>query len=406
MAVYEYKALTIQGKTIHGVIAASTPLEARSKLRREGVYAFELNVAEVEKPSPQKGWLPLRFGQRISKNDVAVFTRQLATLLKAGLPLEESMTVLIEQIESEAFKKVIIQIREKVKEGNALSTSLSEHPKIFSDLYCHMVKAGEASGALDLVLDRVAHFLEERIQQQRKIKAALAYPALMCIIGIGVIIFLMIFVIPTITNIFTEMNQQLPFLTHMLISTSQFLKEFWFFIAIGLFCLYQIIHHYINTESGRRMKDMLALKVPFLGDLFKKIAVARFAQTMGTLVGGGLPILDALRIARHIVGNEVMAKAIDRVASSVQAGEAIAPPLKREGIFPPIVIHMISVGEKSGQMEEMLQKVEEAYTGEVQATISGLTSILEPLIILFMGVIVGLIVMSILWPIFEINQLI
>ncbi len=406
MAVYEYKALNTKGKNIQGVIDASTPIEARAKLKREGVYAFELSVAEIEKVTPKKRWLPVSFAHRISRTEIAIFTRQLATLLKAGLPLEESMTVLIEQIESERFKKIVIQIREKVKEGNALSSALSDHPKVFSELYCHMVRAGEASGALDLVLERVASFLEQRIQQQRKIRAAMAYPVLMSIIGIAVIIFLMLFVIPTITTIFTEMNQQLPLPTQIMITTSQFLRRFWPFIAVLVFCLYMVVRHYTNTEYGRWLKDKLSLKIPFWGDLIKKIAVARFAQTMGTLVGGGLPLLDALRIARHIVGNQVMAAAIDRVALCVQGGEEIAPPLKREGIFPPIVIHMVSVGEKSGQMEEMLQKIEESYYTEVQATISGLTSILEPLIILIMGILVGFIVLSILWPIFEINQLI
>jgi len=269
-----------------------------------------------------------------------------------------------------------------------------------------MVRAGEASGALDLVLDRLASFLEQSIQQQRKIRASLAYPILMCIIGIAVIIFLMIFVIPTITTIFSEMSQQLPLPTQILISTSLFVKNFWLPIAGIFFCLYLFLRRYFKTESGKILKDTISLRIPLFGGLQKKFAVARFAQTMGTLISGGLPILDALRIARHIVGNEVMAKAIDHVALSVQEGEEIAPPLKREGIFPPIVVHMVSVGEKSGQMEEMLQKIAEAYNSEVETTISSLTSILEPLIILFMGVLVGFIVMSILWPIFEINQLI
>ncbi|MGA1795946.1 MAG: type II secretion system inner membrane protein GspF [bacterium] len=406
MAVYEYKALDTKGKTVRGVIDASTSMEARTKLRRDGIFAFELKTAEIEQLLPEKQLLTIGFFRWIKKAEIALITRQLATLLKAGLPLDQSLTALIDQVESEPLKKIIIQIREKVKEGNAFSDALAEHPRVFSDLYCHMVRAGEASGALDLVLERLADFLEQSIQQQRKIRASLAYPILMCIIGIAVIIFLMIFVIPTITNIFSEMSQQLPLPTQILISTSFFIRDFWVVIAGVLIALYFLLRRYIKTESGRLVKDSLSLKVPIFGSLKKKFAIARFAQTMGTLLSGGLPILEALRIVRHIVDNEVIGRAIDRVAQSVQEGEEIAPPLKREGIFPPIVIHMVSVGEKSGQMEEMLHKIAEAYTNEVESAIAGLTSVLEPLIILFMGVLVGFIVMSILWPIFEINQLI
>ena len=406
MAVYEYKALNTKGKTIHGVIDASTTMEARSKLRRDGIFAFELNVAEMEKAASEKRLFSFGFLHWVKKGEIAVLTRQLATLLKAGLPLDQSLTALIDQVESESLKKIVIQIREKVKEGNAFSDALAEHPRVFSDLYCHMVRAGEASGALDLVLERLASFLEQSIQQQRKIRASLAYPILMCVIGVAVIIFLMIFVIPTITHIFTEMSQQLPLPTQILISTSLFIKNFWIFLTGIFIALYLFLRHYFKTESGRMIKDTLVLKIPIVGGLKKKFAVARFAQTMGTLISGGLPILDALRIVRHIVANEMMAKAIDRVALSVQEGEEIAPPLKREGLFPPIVVHMVSVGEKSGQMEEMLQNIADAYNAEVETTISGLTSVLEPLIILVMGILVGFIVMSILWPIFELNQLV
>ncbi|MGA1843002.1 MAG: type II secretion system inner membrane protein GspF [bacterium] len=406
MAVYEYKALDTKGKTVRGVIDASTSMEARTKLRRDGIFAFELKTAELEQVLPEKQLFTTGIFRWIKKAEVALITRQLATLLKAGLPLDQSLTALIDQVESEPLKKIIIQIREKVKEGSAFSDALAEHPRVFSDLYCHMVRAGEASGALDLVLERLADFLEQSIQQQRKIKASLAYPILMCVIGVAVIIFLMIFVIPTITNIFSEMSQQLPLPTQILISTSFFIRDFWVVIAGAIIAIYFILRRYVKTESGRLLKDSLSLKVPIFGSLKKKFAIARFAQTMGTLLSGGLPILEALRIVRHIVDNEVIGRAIDRVALSVQEGEEIAPPLKREGIFPPIVIHMVSVGEKSGQMEEMLHKIAEAYTNEVESAIAGLTSVLEPLIILFMGVLVGFIVMSILWPIFEINQLI
>ncbi|MGA1869226.1 MAG: type II secretion system inner membrane protein GspF [bacterium] len=413
MAVYEYKAMDKKGKTLNGIIDATTMQEARSKLRREHIFAYEIIEASTDSSTPVKAsrtesiqyWIKGKFRQ-IRQKDIASFTRQLATLLKADMPLDHSLTAIIEQIENEFFKKTIIQIREKVKEGLSLGDALSEHPSTFSDFYIQMIKAGETSGALDIILERLAVYLEKKNQQQQKVWSALAYPILMISIGIIALIFIVIFVVPTITNIFSEMSQQLPLPTEIVFSISLFLKAYWFPLVIILLVSILVFRHYMHTESGRFLTDSISLKIPLIGGLVQKLAVTRFAQTLGTLINGGVPILEAMRIVKHIVNNQVMSNAIDNVCNSIKEGEGIASPLKRTGIFPPIVIHMISVGEKSGQIEEMLENIAESYELEVEATLNSVTSLLEPLIILFMGVVVAFIVMAILLPIFEMNQLV
>ena len=413
MAVYEYRAMDKSGKSLTGIIDANTEKEARLKLRRENIFAFDIFEAAIDaleikqangKISIQQ-FLKNKF-YRIKSKDIASFTRQLATLLKADLPIDHSLTALIEQIENEFFKKTIIQVREKVKEGISLGDALAEHPKTFSDFYIQMIRAGETSGALDLILERLAIYLEKKNQQQQKLWSAMAYPILMTCIGIMALLFIVVFVVPTITSIFSEMNQQLPLPTQILFSFSIFVKKFWFpLVAVILFCLL-MLRHYLQTKSGKYFIDVISLKIPLIGGLVRKLAVTRFAQTLGTLINGGVPILDSMKIVKHIVNNEVMSNAIDNVCVSIKEGEEIAPPLKRAGIFPPIVIHMISVGEKTGQIEQMLYNISESYELEVEATINSVTSLLEPLIILIMGVVVGLIVLSILLPIFEMNQLV
>ncbi|MGA1823267.1 MAG: type II secretion system inner membrane protein GspF [bacterium] len=413
MAVYEYKAMDNGGKNLNGIIDAATIQEARHKLRRENIFAYEIIEASTDISKPVKSsrtenfqyWIKGKF-HHIKQKDIASFTRQLATLLKADMPLDHSLTAIIEQIENEYFRKTIIQVREKVKEGISLGEALGEHPTTFSDFYIQMIKAGETSGALDLILERLAVYLEKKNQQQAKVWSAMAYPILMISIGVIALIFIVIFVVPTITNIFSEMSQQLPLPTQIIFSTSLFLKAYWIplFLLI-LFSLF-LVKKYMRTESGRYLTDSLSLKMPLIGGLVQKLAVTRFAQTLSTLINGGVPILEAMRIVKHIVNNQLMSIALDNVCDSIKEGEGIAPPLKRTGIFPPIVIHMISVGEKSGQIEEMLNNIAESYELEVEATLNSLTSLLEPLIILVMGTVVAFIVLSILLPIFEMNQLV
>jgi len=395
----------LQGKSIKGLIDADTVQDARLKLRRDNIYPFDLQFTSVSKRI-SKIELFNFFKQKIKTKEAALLTRQLGTLLKAGLPLMQALSTLIDQIDTPQVKKIFIEIREKVKSGMPFSKALSEHPSLFSRLYIQMVRAGEASGALDQVLARLAEYLEKKNRQRNKIWSTMAYPIFMVAIGIAVIVFLMMFVIPTITHIFVEMQQTLPLATLILIRTSEFLKLFWVPLLLITALVILAFRKYKNTDSGGLFIDKTLLKVPILGELIRKIDTARFAQTLRTLVSSGIPILDSLAIVKDVLTNRLLAGAVEDARHCIREGEDLAVPLKRAGVFPSMVTDMIAIGEKSGQLEEMLGNIAENYEDEVDMTINGLTSILEPVIILLMGVIVAFIVVSILLPIFEMNQMI
>jgi len=405
MAIFEYRAFNLQGKSIKGLIDADTVQDARLKLRRDNIYPFDLQFTSVSKRI-SKIELFNFFKQKIKTKEAALLTRQLGTLLKAGLPLMQALSTLIDQIDTPQVKKIFIEIREKVKSGMPFSKALSEHPSLFSRLYIQMVRAGEASGALDQVLARLAEYLEKKNRQRNKIWSTMAYPIFMVAIGIAVIVFLMMFVIPTITHIFVEMQQTLPLATLILIRTSEFLKLFWVPLLLITALVILAFRKYKNTDSGGLFIDKTLLKVPILGELIRKIDTARFAQTLRTLVSSGIPILDSLAIVKDVLTNRLLAGAVEDARHCIREGEDLAVPLKRAGVFPSMVTVMIAIGEKSGQLEEMLGNIAENYEDEVDMTINGLTSILEPVIILLMGVIVAFIVVSILLPIFEMNQMI
>jgi len=407
MAIFEYRALDSQGKSIKGLIDADSAQDARSKLRRDTIYPIDLKATTVSKRLLKSEFFTLLFHPNKAKaKEIALLTRQLATLLKAGLPLMQALTALIDQVDAEHIKKIFIEIREKVKGGMPLSKALSEHPQIFSRLYVQMVRAGEASGSLDSVLASLANYLEKKIQQKNKIWATLAYPIFMVFIGAAVLIFLMIYVIPTITNIFVEMKQSLPLPTLILIRASEILKLFWLPLLLIAVLLIAAFRKYKHTDAGGLLIDRSILKIPIFGELIRKIDTARFAQTLKILVCNGVPILDSLTIVRDVITNRLLANAIDEARHCIQEGEDLAVPLRKAKVFPPIVTHMIAIGEKSGQLEEMLANIAESYESEVDMAINSMTSILEPAIILLMGAIVAFIVLSILLPIFEMNQIV
>lgn len=406
MPVFEYKAYNTAGKLVSGVIDADNPSAARLKLRKTGVYTTTLKEAEQAKDRRKGLRTPITIIKRVKLADLAIMTRQLSTLLGAGLPLVESLTALIDQTSNYTLKKVLSQVRERVNEGSTLADALGEHPKIFSSLYVNMTRAGESSGALEIVLMRLADFTEGQLALKNKLFATLAYPILMLFVGSGVLLFLLTFVIPKVTSIFYETQQALPLPTQILITSSSLLKDTWWLILAGLVFLIVGLRKVNKNERGKAFFDGLKLNLPFFGKLIQKIAIARFTRTFGILLHSGIPVLTSLDIVKTVVNNSVLFKAIEEARNNIREGEAIAPPLNRSGLFPPMVTHMISVGERSGRLEEMLQKISEASENEVQATIQGLTSLLEPVMILFMGSIVGFIVLSILLPIFEMNQLV
>lgn len=407
MSVFEYIALDEKGKQLKGFIDASGISAARQKLREENIYPVEINQTETKKESDLAAALKINLWERVSANQVAVFTRQLSTLLGAGMPLVPSLSILIQQEKNPLLKKSLAQIREQVNEGKSLTEAMSAFPRIFPSFYLNMVRAGEASGTINLVLERLADFSENQQALMNKIRSALAYPVIMFIMGSAVIFLLMTFVVPKITGIFTDMHQTLPLVTIVLIKISNVLKAFWWIILILLFGgLAAVRYMTTGTDSGRRAWDNIRLKIPVMGPINRKIAIARFCRTLATLLQSGVPLLTAMEIVRNIVNNMIIGNAIHQAARDLEEGKGLSGPLTQSGLFPPLVTEMIAVGEQSGTLETMLNRIAAAYENESQASITVMTSLLEPIMILFMGLVVGFIVVSILLPIFEMNQLV
>lgn len=407
MSVFEYVALDEKGRQRKGFIDAPGVAAARQKLREENIYPVEINQTDDKKENALSQILKFNIWQRVPASDVSVFTRQLSTLLGAGMPLVPSLSILMKQTNNPLLKKSLAQIREQVNEGKSLTESMSGFPQIFSPFYLNMVRAGEASGTINLVLERLADFQENQQALMNKIRSALAYPIIMFFIGSAVILLLMTFVVPKITGIFTDMHQTLPLITLILITVSNFLKSFWWLILIILTVLIVACRYAItDTEAGKHLWDNVKLKIPVFGQINRKIAIARFSRTLATLLQSGVPLLQAMEIVRNVVNNIIIGEAIGKAGKDVEEGKELSGPLTQSGIFPPMVTEMIAVGEQSGTLEAMLNRIATTYETEAQADIMVMTSLLEPVMILVMGFVVGFIVVSILLPIFEMNQLV
>jgi general secretion pathway protein F len=407
MPVYEYTALDGSGKSVNGIIDADSPMTARQRLRGSGIFPVDVKETSSRPRDLRSGPVSVSaLLKRIRPGEVSVATRQLSILLGAGVPLVASLEALISQITNPLFKKVVAQIKESVNEGNSLAYALSSHHRIFSSVYVNMVRAGEASGSLDVVLDRLADLGEHQQALRGRFKAALAYPIFMLFIGTLILFFLITFIVPNITQIFREMHQTLPIPTVVLINVSNFLKSFWWLILLAIAAGIVIIRQLKNTPRGRYVWDEVKLRIPVLGPINNKMAVARFGRTLGSLLKAGVPLISALQIVRNIVNNAIIADVIDNTVEEIQAGKSLANPLAQSRWFPSIVVQMISVGEQSGELEAMLSKIADTYDRDVESQIMAMTSMLEPVMILVMGLIVGFIVISILLPIFEMNQMI
>lgn len=407
MSVYEYVALDEKGRERKGFVDSPGVSAARQQLREEGIYPVEIHQAREKKNSVLSGMMEVGFLQKVSAKEVSIFTRQLSTLLGAGIPLVPSFSVLLAQTKNPLLQKILAQIRADLNEGKSLTTGMENFPRVFPPFYINMVKAGEASGTMNLVLERLADFSESQQALMSKIRAALAYPLIMLGVGSLVIFLLMTFVVPKITGIFTDMKQTLPLITIILIAVSNFLKSFWWLIFL-LILAGIVAFKYLTTgtQNGRRFWDSIRLKAPVWGSVNLKIAIARFSRTLATLLQSGVPLLAAMEIVRNVVNNIVIGETIARAAKGVEEGQSLAAPLAASGLFPPMVTEMIAVGEQSGSLEKMLNRIAVAYETEAQSDIMVMTSLLEPLMILAMGLIVGFIVISILLPIFEMNQLV
>jgi len=407
MPVYEYKAFDKKGASKTGVMDAGSISVVREKLRssnRFPVSIKELNTLHAQKQPKHFFSLP-RFS-RIKQKEVAIMTRQLATLLSAGFPLVSAMDSLITQTRAHAFKKVLSQIKDFIVEGNSFAKALALYPDTFSPLYLNMVRAGETSGTLEIVLERLADITEKQQALIGRIRSALAYPVLMFFVGSLVLFLLMAYIVPNITAIFTDMDQTLPTITRLLITTSTFLKSYWWMMAIVAAGLAMAAHSIKKTKKGRFYVDKTKLLMPLVGVISKKLAVSRFAGTLGSLLDNGVPMLSALEIVKNIAGNVLIANAIEDAAKEVEKGQGLGAALSASTVMPHLSIQMIQVGEQSGSLESMLNKIADIFENEAESSIMSMTSMLEPLMILFMGIIVFFIVLSILLPIFEMNQLV
>jgi len=405
MAVFEYKALNSKGAQVSGIIDADSPADARAKLRRQGVFPTEV-VESEEKISLQSEVTVSRLFRRVKTSDVSIFSRQLATLLNAGLPLVSALTALIDQLEGNPLKKVVIKVRDQVNAGSSFAEALASHPRVFPPLYSNMVKAGEAAGALEVVMERLADLQEKNLKMVNRIKSIMIYPILVVTLGAAVIVFLLVKVVPTIIEIFADSKVALPLPTTILINVSNYLRVYWmiWLLLIGLIAF--AFGLWKRGASGRYFVDRMKLKLPIIGPVFQKLAIVRFSRTLSTLLNSGTPLMKAFDIVKSIVNNLFISAAIEEAKEMVKAGKSIAEPFRRSRIFPPIVVHMIAVGESSGTLEKMLSKVADSYESEVEATVGALTSVLEPLMIVVMGLVIGFIVISILLPIFQMSQII
>ncbi|MDF0666478.1 MAG: type II secretion system inner membrane protein GspF [Nitrospira sp.] len=411
MPVYQYQGYRSDGGAATGIIDAENVKVARLKLRKEGVYPTDV-VEQGQAPSRSRDKTHSRTERSLGRsatltaNDLALMTRQFATLLVAGLPLIEALGVLVDQAEKKSIKALLADLREQIRGGKALSAVLETYEKDFSPIYVHMVRAGEASGALDQILFRLAEFLEKQLALKNKVTNAMLYPIIMLVIGSVILFFLITFVVPKITLVFAQQKQALPWPTVALMSVSQFFADYWM-VLVGLILgsLYAT-RRFVRTGAGRMMADRLILKLPLLGDVARMVSISRLTSTLSTMLASGVQLLDAMDVSKRVMNNGVLEETVETARQNIREGETIADPLKRSGEFPALVTHMIAVGEKSGEMEEMLRRVSQIYDGEVERVIGRLTSLMEPIMILAMGAVVLFIVVAILLPIFEMGQMV
>lgn len=407
MPVYDYKALDHQAKAVAGIVDADSRQGARQKLQGRGLFPVKIREsrdAQAQGPSRQFKW-PNPF-TRIRPAEVGMMTRQLATLLNAGFPLVSALGSVISQTDSARLKTVLAQLREKIVEGQSMAEALQAYPHIFSSVYTNMVRAGETSGTLELVMERLADISEKQEAMKSRIRAALTYPVLMLILGSAILFFLMTHVVPNITGIFAEMEQTLPAPTRILIRISDLLRDYFIVILVALPVFAVAVRQLLKTEKGGRLFDRALFTFPVISGIMKKLAAARFAHMLGSLIENGIPMLGALKVVRGISANRLFAETIDKAAEDVSKGQGLAHSLKGIDLLPPLAVQMIEVGEQSGALEKMLYKVADFYERQLENQLLGLTSLMEPLMIVVMGLIIGFIVLSICLPIFEMNQLV
>jgi type IV pilus assembly protein PilC len=394
-STYLWKGRSPSGELLSGEYQTESKDELVSYLRKRKIIITSVREksAQVNFKMPGKN--------RVGVKDISVFTRQFATMINAGLPMVQCLDILSQQTEKEFFKQSIAKIMTDVEGGSTLGEAMGRHPKIFNNLYVNMVEAGEAGGILDVILVRLAQFLEKLDALQRKVKGALTYPAVVGVVATGATIFMLMFIIPTFAKMFTDFGGELPLPTRIVIGISDFLRGYWWALGVGVAGAIVAFKRYYATESGRLTCDKLMLKVPVLGNVVRKGSVARFTRTLGTLISSGVPILQGLEITAKTAGNKVVERAVMATRESISQGNTISEPLKECGVFPPMVTSMIAVGEQTGALDEMLDKIASFYDSEVDTAVEALTAIIEPVMIVVMGVVVGGMLIAMYLPMFK-----
>ncbi len=404
MAVFAFKGVTGAGKSVKGTRDADNVKALHTLLKREGVFVTEILEEAAAKKQAAREVDFRKLFSRVNTLDIAVATRQLAVLIKAGIPLVEGLTALIDQLEHPDLKEAYTNTRNRVNEGASFADALKAHPKIFEPLYVNMVAAGEASGTLEAVLARLADFLEASAKLKGKVTSALAYPAFMAVMTVFVVIVMMTVVVPKVTGVFADFQQSLPWYTRVLIFMSDAMTNYWWLMLAAAVGAVYWFKRLLATDAGRLRWDTWVLKAPIFGQLILMVSVARFASTLSTLLSSGVQVLHAMEITRNVIGNRRLMEVVETARTSVREGEGLAKPLRESKMFPPIVTHMIAIGERSGQLEEMLQHVASAFDQQIEMRVATMTSLLEPIMIMVMGGITGSIAMAILMPLMQINE--
>jgi type IV pilus assembly protein PilC len=398
--VFQWSGKTVKGVIETGEITAATKEEVIAQLRRKNITPTTV----VEKP---KKTSRVGFGGKVKDKDIVIFTRQFSTMIDAGLPLVQALEILSTQVENKNFGKTISQVKVEVEAGSTYADALRKHPRVFTELYVNMVAAGEAGGILDTILNRLAAYIEKAMKLKKKVKGAMVYPAVVTSIAVLVIAVIMIFVVPTFSKMFSTLGGTLPLPTRIVIGTSHFIAGIGGLLTAGAITgIIVFIVQFRRTEKGQRITDRILLKLPIFGPLLNKVAVAKFTRTLGTLVSSGVPILDGLEITAKTSGNKVIEDSIMEVRKGVVGGKTLAEPITKAKVFPPMVTHMIAVGESTGALDAMLGKIADFYDDEVDAAVSNLTAMMEPMLMVFLGSAVGFIVVSMYLPIFKLITLI
>lgn len=400
MPTFKYSAKDANSKSLSGKIAAENKIAVIEELRKRQLTI--ISIQEIKEKMAKASFQ----SKKVKPDEIVIFARQLATMVDAGIPILQGIGALQEQVEQPLFKKVLGVIQEDIQHGNSLSAAFAKHPQVFDPLFINMVRVGETGGVLSAVLDRVSGYMEKTLKLQRKVKSAMIYPAVVISMAMIITIILLVKVVPTFAGIYDSFDRELPAMTQLLISISDFLKTKLIFMIIGLGVGGFVFKQWYKTDPGAKMIDGAILRAPIIGDIMRKVAISRFTRTLATLTQSGVPILESLDIVGKSIGNRVLELIVDETKSNVRAGEGIAGPLAKSGVFPPMVTRMIAIGEKSGKMEIMLRKISEFYDDQVDAAVEGLTSIIEPVIIGVLGVVIGFIVVALFLPILNITQVI